>query len=43
MDTLVGLGTMTAYLFSFLVMTFGDLWPDILGSTVFFEAVVVVI
>lgn len=43
MDTLVGLGTMTAYLFSFLVMTFGDLWPDVLGSTVFFEAVVVVI
>jgi P-type Cu+ transporter len=43
MDTLVWIGTIAAYTYSFFVKTFGDLWPDLLGKTVFYEAVVVVI
>jgi cation transport ATPase len=43
MDTLVGIGTVSAFVYSFVAKTFYDIWPDILSKQVFFEAVIVVI
>lgn len=43
MDTLVGIGTVTAFIYSFVASTLHDVFPDILGKQVFYEAVVVVI
>ncbi len=43
MDTLVGIGTVTAFVYSFISKTFYDIRPDILSKQVFFEAVIVVI
>jgi P-type Cu+ transporter len=43
MDTLVGIGTVSAFIYSFVSKTFYDVWPDILSKQVFFEAVIVVI
>ncbi len=43
MDTLVGIGTVTAFIYSFVAKTFYDVWPEVLSKQVFFEAVIVVI
>lgn len=44
MDTLIGLGTVTAYLYSFLVSAFEDLWAPFLNTgQTFYDVVIIVI
>jgi cation transport ATPase len=43
MDTLVGIGTGVAYVYSYLASSMYDIYPTIFGGAVFWEAVIVVI
>lgn len=43
MDTLVWIGTATAFVYSFVASTLHDIFPDILSKQLFYEAVIVVI